>query len=193
MTNFKIIRQIFYKFLIIISVGLVFELIYKGLKISIVYNSFENILFSFLLLSPLYLISRRIIQSVYVYFIYFLFCLCTYFETVYYYLFDTFLSASSLFVSLESNRFEATEFLSFYFDSEVIMFSVILIVMVVLSAYRLTSNLIFLKKSSKQIQIKISVCIAIVVLFLKFSRNLVCFNIFNRNLNHLVEYLFCYS
>ena len=188
MTNFKIIRQIFYKFLIIISVGLVFELIYKGLKISIVYNSFENILFSFLLLSPLYLISRRIIQSVYVYFIYFLFCFCTYFETVYYYLFDTFLSASSLFVSLESNRFEATEFLSFYFDSEVIMFSVILIVMVVLSAYRLTSNLIFLKKSSKQIQIKISVCIAIVVLFLKFSA-LIVYNLPYLILKSSIEYV----
>ena len=147
MTNFKIIRKIFYKFLIIIFVAFVFELICKGLKISILYNSFENILFSALLLSPIYIISYRKIQSVYIYFVFLFFCLCIYFETVYYYLFDTFLSASSLFVSLESNRSEAIEFLSFYFDSEVIMFSVILIVMVVLSAYRLTSNLIFLKKT----------------------------------------------
>ena len=169
MTNFKIIRQIFYQFLIIISVALVFELIYKGLKISSFYNTIENILFSVLLLSPLYLISYRKIQSVYIYFVYLFFCLCIYFETVYYYLFDTFLSASSLFVSLESNRSEAIEFLNFYFDTKVIIFSVILFIIVALSVYRLTSNLNHFNNQSKRALIRVSICVGIVVAFLKFS------------------------
>ena len=169
MTNFKIIRQIFYQFLIIISVALVFELIYKGLKISSFYNTIENILFSVLLLSPLYLISYRKIQSVYIYFVYLFFCLCIYFETVYYYLFDTFLSASSLFVSLESNRSEAIEFLNFYFDTKVIIFSVILFIIVALSVYRLTANLNHFNNQSKRALIRVSICVGIVVAFLKFS------------------------
>lgn len=189
MTNFKIIRQIFYKFLIIISVGVVFELIFKGLKISTFYNSFENILFSILLLSPLFLISHRTIRSVYTFFIYLFFCLCTYFETVYYYLFDTFLSASSLFVSLESNTSEAIEFLNFYFDTKVIVFSILFFTIMVLSVYKLTSHLSHFSKHSKLTLIKVSFCVGLIVAFLKFSA-LIVYNFPYLILKSSIEYAF---
>ena len=189
MTNFKIIRKIFYKFLIIIFVAFVFELICKGLKISILYNSFENILFSALLLSPIYIISYRKIQSVYIYFVFLFFCLCIYFETVYYYLFDTFLSASSLFVSLESNRSEAIEFLSFYFDTNLIVFSFFLFIIIILSVYKLTSNLSHFSKQSKQTLVKVSFCVGIVVVFMKFTA-LIVYNLPYLILKSSIEYAF---
>lgn len=176
MTNFKIIGQIFYQFLIAITAALFFELIFKGLNASTVNNTIENILFSSLLLSPLFIISYRKVQSVYITIVYLLFCLCIYFETVYYYLFEAFLSASSLFVSLESNRYEVTEFLDFYLDSKIILFSIIMLIIIVLSVYRLTVISSHFKKQSKRPILKVSAFVFIVITFLKFS-TLIVFNL----------------
>ena len=52
MTNFKIIKKIFYQFLIPVFVAVVFELINKGYEVSTVYNFIENSLFSMILVSP---------------------------------------------------------------------------------------------------------------------------------------------
>ena len=82
MTNFKIIKQIFYQFLIAICAAFVFELIFKGLTISTFYNTLENILFSVLLVSPLFLIPYRVIQTGYITVAYILFCCYIYFEAV---------------------------------------------------------------------------------------------------------------
>ena len=149
MTNFKIIQRVFYQFLIVISLALIFEFIYNGLKVSTVYNTVENILFSVLLVSPLFLIPYRKIQIAYISVAYVLFCLSIFFEAVYYYFFEAFLSASSLFVSFDSNRSEATEFLNFYLDTNVIVFSVLMFIIIVLSVYKLTTSLSSFKKQSK--------------------------------------------
>ena len=187
MTNFKIIQRIFYQFLIVISLALIFELIYKGLKVSTVYNTLENILFSVLLVSPLFLISYRKIQTAYISVVYILFCLSIFFEAVYYYFFEAFLSASSLFVSFDSNRSEATEFLNFYLDTKVIVFSVIMFVIIVLSIYKFTTSLSHFKKQLKLPVTKVSVCVLFILVFLKFS-TLIVFNLPYLILKSTIEY-----
>ena len=188
MTNFKIIQRIFYQFLIVISLALIFELIYKGLKVSTVYNTLENILFSVLLVSPLFLISYRKIQIAYISVVYILFCLSIFFEAVYYYFFEAFLSASSLFVSFDSNRSEATEFLNFYLDTKVIVFSVIMFVIIVLSVYKFTTSLSHFKKQLKLPVTKVSVCVLFILTFLKFS-TLIVFNLPYLILKSTIEYV----
>ena len=59
MTNFKIIKKIFYQFLIPVFVAVVFELINKGYEVSTVYNFIENSLFSMILVSPVNFIVNR--------------------------------------------------------------------------------------------------------------------------------------
>ena len=169
MTNFKIIKQIFYQFLIAICAAFVFELIFKGLTISTFYNTLENILFSVLLVSPLFLIPYRVIQTGYITVAYILFCLSIYFEAVYYYFFEAFLSASSLFVSLDSNRSEATEFLNFYLDTKVIVFSIVMILLLTISVYKFSTKLSYFKKQPKLPVVKVSVYVLVILAFLKFS------------------------
>jgi heptose-I-phosphate ethanolaminephosphotransferase len=114
MTNIKILKLISYQFLIIVLAALFFELLFTGLTLVTVYNTIENIIFSTVLISPFLLVSCRKIQTVYITAAYLMFSLSIYFETIYYYFFEAFLSASSLFVLFDSNRTEATEFLNFF-------------------------------------------------------------------------------
>ena len=188
MINFKIIQRVFYQFLIVISLALIFELIYNGLKVSTVYNTVENILFSVLLVSPLFLIPYRKIQIAYISVAYVLFCLSIFFEAVYYYFFEAFLSASSLFVSFDSNRSEATEFLNFYLDTNVIVFSVLMFIIIVLSVYKLTTSLSSFTKQSKLPVTKVSVCVLIILTFLKFS-TLIVFNLPYLIFKSTIEYV----
>ena len=187
MTNFKIIKQIFYQFLIAICAAFVFELIFKGLTISTFYNTLENILFSVLLVSPLFLIPYRVIQTGYITVAYILFCLSIYFEAVYYYFFEAFLSASSLFVSLDSNRSEATEFLNFYLDTKVIVFSIVMILLLTISVYKFSTKLSYFKKQPKLPVVKVSVYVLVILAFLKFS-SLIVYNLPYLILKSTIEY-----
>ena len=187
MTNFKIIKQIFYQFLIAICAAFVFELIFNALTISTFYNTLENILFSVLLVSPLFLIPYRVIQTGYITVAYILFCLSIYFEAVYYYFFEAFLSASSLFVSLDSNRSEATEFLNFYLDTKVIVFSIVMILLLTISVYKFSTKLSYFKKQSKLPVKKVSVYVLVILAFLKFS-SLIVYNLPYLILKSTIEY-----
>ncbi len=80
MTNFKIIKKIFYQFLIPVLVAVVFELINKGYEVSTVYNFIENSLFSMILVSPVYFIVNRKLYLWYITLTFLVFCLSIYFE-----------------------------------------------------------------------------------------------------------------
>tara|TARA_B110000967_G_C18890991_1_gene567373 strand:+ start:1158 stop:2771 length:1614 start_codon:yes stop_codon:yes gene_type:complete len=169
MTNFKVSKNIFYQFMISVFVAVVFELINKGFQASTLYNTIENILFSIVLISPIYFIYNRKIQLGYSVFSYLFFVFFIYFETVYFHLFETYLSASSIFVALDSNNTEALEFLNFYVDYKVIIFSVLVLIVSVISVLRLKSILSYFQKVSKRTLVQISVYILIILVFLKFS------------------------
>ncbi|MDA9057048.1 sulfatase-like hydrolase/transferase [Flavobacteriaceae bacterium] len=187
MTNFKITKIIFYQFLIPVFTALVFDLIHKGLQDSTVYNVLENSLFSILLISPLYFIFNRKIQLAYTVIAYLLFCISIYFETVYYYFFEAYLSASSLFVILDSNRSEATEFLNFYVDTKVILFSIVMVVVIATSLIRFKTILSPFKKTTTRTRIKVSIYMLVVLAFLKFS-GVIVYNLPYLILKSSIEY-----
>ena len=187
MTNFKITKRIFYQFLIPVFVAVVFEVIYKGLEISTFYNFLENILFSMPLLSPIYFIANPKIQQGYTTLAFLLFCFSIYFETVYYYFFETYLSASSLFVVLDSNSSEAAEFLNFYVDYKVITFSVLMLIVVVTSLSRFKIIQSHFNKTSLPTRIKVSIYMFVVLAFLKFS-GLIVYNLAYLILKSSIEY-----
>jgi heptose-I-phosphate ethanolaminephosphotransferase len=187
MTNFKITKRIFYQFLIPIFIALVFELIHKGLGDSTVYNVLENSLFSILLISPLYFIFNRKIQLAYTVISYLLFCVSIYFETVYYYFFEAYLSASSLFVILDSNSSEAAEFLDFYIDYRVIIFSILMLIVIVPSILKFKSLLRYFNKTLTWTKILISIFMLLVLAFLKFS-GLIVYSLSYLMLKSSIEY-----
>ena len=187
MTNFKIIKKIFYQFLIPVFVALVFELINRGYEVSTVYNFIENSLFSMILVSPVYFIVNRKLYLWYITLTFLVFCLSIYFETVYYYFFDTYLSASSLFVLFDSNSSEAAEFLDFYVDYRVIIFSVLMLFVIITSTLRIKSILRDFNNTLTQTKIMTSTYILLVLAFLKFS-GLIVYNLAYLILKSSIEY-----
>ena len=187
MTNFKIIKKIFYQFLIPVFVAVVFELINKGYEVSTVYNFIENSLFSIILVSPVYFIVNRKLYLWYITLTFLVFCLSIYFETVYYYFFETYLSASSLFVLFDSNSSEAAEFLDFYVDYRVIIFSVLMLFVIITSTLRIKSLLRDFNNTLTRTKILTSTYILLVLAFLKFS-GLIVYNLAYLILKSSIEY-----
>tara|TARA_B110000971_G_scaffold176993_1_gene182596 strand:+ start:1063 stop:2691 length:1629 start_codon:yes stop_codon:yes gene_type:complete len=187
MTNFKIIKIIFYQFLIPVFVAVVFELINKGYEVSTVYNFIENSLFSMILVSPVYFIMNRKLYLWYITLTFLVFCLSIYFETVYYYFFETYLSASSLFVLFDSNSSEAAEFLDFYVDYRVIIFSVLMLFVIITSTLRIKSLLRDFNNTLTRTKILTSTYILLVLAFLKFS-GLIVYNLAYLILKSSIEY-----
>jgi len=187
MTNFKIIKIIFYQFLIPVFVAVVFELINKGYEVSTVYNFIENSLFSIILVSPVYFIVNRKLYLWYITLTFLVFCLSIYFETVYYYFFETYLSASSLFVLFDSNSSEAAEFLDFYVDYRVIIFSVLMLFVIITSTLRIKSLLRDFNNTLTRTKILTSTYILLVLAFLKFS-GLIVYNLAYLILKSSIEY-----
>ena len=187
MTNFKVTKSIFYQFLILMLVAVVFELINKGYVSSTLYNTIENTLFSMVLISPIYFIYNRKIQLLYSVLIYLLFAFFIYFEAVYFYLFETYLSASSIFVALDSNNTEALEFFKFYVDYKVIIFSILMLIVSVVSVLKFKSILSHFQKVSNGTLVQISIYILTVLMFLKFS-TLIVYNFPYLMLKSTLEY-----
>jgi|SaaInlStandDraft_1057018.scaffolds.fasta_scaffold00034_16 heptose-I-phosphate ethanolaminephosphotransferase len=187
MNNFKVTKKIFYQFLIPVFIAAVFELINKGFDVSTAYNFIENGLFSTLLVVPIYFIVNRKIQFGYVILTFFGFCSAIYFETVYYYFFEAYLSASSIFVVLDSNSSEAAEFLNFYVDDKVIVFSILMLIVIISSLLRFKTILTNFNKTVTQTRIKISIYMLLVLAFLKFS-GLIVYNLAYLILKSSIEY-----
>ena len=187
MTNFKIIKKIFYQFLIPVLVAVVFELINKGYEVSTVYNFIENSLFSMILVSPVYFIMNRKLYLWYITLTFLVFCLSIYFETVYYYFFETYLSASSLFVLFDSNSSEAAEFLDFYVDYRFKIFSVLMLFVIITSTLRIKSLLRDFNNTLTRTKILTSTYILLVLAFLKFS-GLIVYNLAYLILKSSIEY-----
>ncbi|MDA9126052.1 phosphoethanolamine transferase [Flavobacteriaceae bacterium] len=187
MMNFKITKKIFYQFLIPVVVAVVFELINKGYEVSTVYNFIENSLFSMILVSPVYFIVNRKLHLWYITLTFLVFCLSIYFETVYYYFFETYLSASSLFVLFDSNSSEAAEFLDFYVDYRVIIFSVLMLFVIITSTLKIKSLLRHFNKTLTRTKILTLIYIFLVLAFLKFS-GLIVYNLAYLILKSTIEY-----
>ncbi len=108
-------------------------------------------------------------------------------KTVYYYFFETYLSASSLFVLFDSNSSEAAEFLDFYVDYRFKIFSVLMLFVIITSTLRIKSLLRDFNNTLTRTKILTSTYILLVLAFLKFS-GLIVYNLAYLILKSSIEY-----
>lgn len=174
-------------FFVPIALAFVYEVFFKTISWNNYFNIIENSLFVLLLISPLYFISSSKWSKVYFVIAYLFFCLCTYFETAYYYLFNTYFSPSAVFVVLDSNSQEAQEFIRFYMDVPLLIFTLV---------FWLTFLILFVKyktvisiglKRTKTATIKVIVAVFAILGFLKFS-TLIVYNLPYLLIKSNVEY-----
>lgn len=128
MKSTKYIRPLFYFFLLPIILAFSFESIFEIITLPRFFNLIENILFAILIITFSFLITNIKYKKLYFVASIIVFNLCLLFETLYYYLFDNFLSASAIFVVLESNTIEAKEFLSIHFDKYALILVIVFFV-----------------------------------------------------------------
>jgi len=114
----------------LVVLAFAFEIFFNDITTFVILNVLENLFFAFALVCPLYFFYSIRYKRFYFGLSYILFFLCLYFETIYYYMFQTFFSASAIFVALDSNADESVEFLSFYVDAPVVLCAAIFLVVI---------------------------------------------------------------
>lgn len=187
MHNTKNILKLFYLFFVPIALAFVYEVFFKTISWNNYFNSIENSLFALLLISPLYFISGSKWSKVYFIMAYLFFCLCTYFETAYYYLFNTYFSPSAVFVVLDSNSQEAQEFIRFYMDVPLLIFTLVFWLAFLILIFRNKMVYSLGLKKTKKATIKVIVSVFSVLVFLKYS-TLIVFNLPYLFIKSNVEY-----
>ena len=112
----KYFYPILYLFLLPIFLAFFFEFVFKSITLSRVFNLLENLLFAILIILFSFLITNLKYKKLFFLITIPFFNFCLLFETLYYYLFDNFLTASAIFVVIESNSNEIKDFLSVHVD-----------------------------------------------------------------------------
>ncbi|HEX9825498.1 MAG TPA: sulfatase-like hydrolase/transferase [Flavobacteriaceae bacterium] len=176
MQNIKAILKLGYLFLVPIVLAFVFESIFKTISWNIFFDVIENSLFAILLISPLYVFYNSKWNAVYIILAFLFFCICTYFETAYYYLFNTYFSPSAVFVVLDSSLNEASEFIGFYMDVPLMVFTLVFWMVSLVLLFKVKSLLPLSLQRSRKNTIKIGVTVLAIVVFLKIS-TLIVFNL----------------
>ena len=82
-----------------------FELISAKFIINRFYNFVENLLFTAVIILVSFFVNNLSLKKTYLKLGYILFCLCLFFESIYYYNFETIFSSSAIFVILETRIF----------------------------------------------------------------------------------------
>jgi len=187
MSNFSVFKKIFYFFAFSVCIAFLFELLTNVRSINPFYNALENLLFSFIVITPIYFISKRKTQVVYILFAYLVFSIILYIESVYYHLFESYFSSSVIFILLDTNISEASEFLKFYTSKSVVLFSLLMLFVVSLSFFKINKTIFQQNKSSFKSRIIVIFSSITILVFLKFSAVIV-FNFPYLLIKSFIEY-----
>ena len=123
-TNFSSLKKftrLFFVFFCAMIPSFIAMLIYSDLKWSLGRNLIESVIFSVLIIWVFSLLKNSRFKSIVVYVFFSFFTLCIYVEAVYFLIYQTYFSPSSIFVFLDSNPSEASEFLTFYFSRPLVI------------------------------------------------------------------------
>lgn len=172
----RVFIKFFLKYVPLIIFAFLFEIFSNNLSLFVLFNLLENIFFAVALVCPLYFFDNFKYKRYYFWLSYIFFTVCLLLETIYYYLFETFFSPSAIFVALDSNADESKEFLRFYVDSPVIIFSIILIVIVFLILIKSKKDYGSLPVFSKSNKLKMVFLFLGIIIFIRQS-NLIRFNL----------------
>ena len=142
----KTFIRIFIRYLIIIIFAFLFDCFYNEISYDVINNFIENILFALVLVCPhLVIFNQRLNKFLYIVF-YLVFSLSLCIETIYYYLFDTTINSSLVYVILDSNYLEAKEFISFYININIALFIFMFFIIVMFNLFTLKLKYFVVKK-----------------------------------------------
>lgn len=130
-----------------ITASFAFELMFSTFRYQRLLNFTENILFALILILLFDLINNKRFKSSFLNTVFAFFNIMLFFETSYYYIFNVDISPSAIYILFETNKFEATEFLSFYLDANIIVYGLFLLLLVVISVFANKKRLLYIKKS----------------------------------------------
>jgi len=175
MQGTKVNVKLLYLFGVPMVFAFLFEFIFKVINIARFYNFLENILFAIVLILLGLLIKSNRKKHYFLIVGLLIYNFCLLFETIYYYLFDSTLNSSAVFVVLETNLEEMKEFLSFHFDRNVLFLILTICLITVIGIKNLKK---ILKENLFEIEERFTLVEFLIVIyfFLKFTK-LIIFNV----------------
>ncbi len=127
-SNLKTLVNLFWIYFFVTIPGFIAIAFYSDFDILLLYNFFESIFFCVLIILFISVFKNSRVKQFIYYFLFSSFVFCTYIEAVYFVIYGTYFSPSSVFLFFDSNPEEATEFLTFYFSTSLLIFTVILLI-----------------------------------------------------------------
>ena len=172
----RVFLTCFFKYALLVAIAFAFETFFNDISTFVFLNLIENLFFAFALVCPLYFFNSIRFRRFYFSVSYILFSLCLFFETAYYYMFQTFFSSSAIFVALDSNIEESKEFLNFYVDAPVVLCAFVFLVIIMFMLFKSKSHYNLISRYSKRFKLKMMLLFLGIVLFVRQS-DLIRFNL----------------
>ena len=117
--------KLFLLYFIVLIPSFAAVLISTELNWSLVCNFTESVLFGILIVLVISLFKKSTFKRISNYILFLFFAFCTYTETVYFLIYKTYFSPSTIFVFFDSNPQEVSEFLAFYSTKPIIVLTFI--------------------------------------------------------------------
>ena len=162
--------KLFSLYFIVLIPSFAAVLISTELNWSLVCNFTESVLFGILIVLVISLFKKSTFKRISNYILFLFFTFCTYTETVYFLIYKTYFSPSTIFVFFDSNPQEVSEFLAFYSTKPIIVLTFITLLVSVwcLKQLYLLSSQFFTE--SKNTIIYSLIFIGIILGFLRLSK-----------------------
>lgn len=117
--------KLFSLYFIVLIPSFAAVLISTELNWPLVCNFTESVLFGILIVQFISFFKKSIFKRILNYILFLFFTFCTYTETVYFLIYNTYFSPSTIFVFFDSNPQEVSEFLAFYSTKPIIVLTLI--------------------------------------------------------------------
>ena len=162
--------KLFSLYFIVLIPSFAAVLISTELNWSLVCNFTESVLFGILIVLVISFLKKSTFKRISNYILFLFFTFCTYTETVYFLIYKTYFSPSTIFVFFDSNPQEVSEFLAFYSTKPIIFLTLITLLVSVwcLRQLYLLSSQFFTE--SKNTIIYSLIFIGIILGFLRLSK-----------------------
>ena len=162
--------KLFSLYFIVLIPSFAAVLISTELNWSLVCNFTESVLFGILIVLVISFFKKSTFKRILNYILFLFFTFCTYTETVYFLIYKTYFSPSTIFVFFDSNPQEVSEFLAFYSTKPIIVLTLITLLLSVwcLKQLYLLSSQFF--TISKNTIIYSLIFIGIILGFLRLSK-----------------------
>lgn len=132
LSQLKRVLHLVLVYVVVAIMSLIAMVIYENLSWSLIHNFIESVLFSFLIILFILCFKNSRFKLFTYYLLFSAFVFFTYLEIVYFLIYGTYFSPSSIFLFFDSNPQEAIEFLTFYFSTPLLTFTLITLVVYVM-------------------------------------------------------------